>query len=135
MRGGLWDETGVRFGGAFAGGGAGSSGPTCGGSTFTRGFVAVARDAVDGSQVRVAVVVTSEGMVDLIGAGALADVADAAMVAEDSGALCVPFLREADAAGAAFPGHSHLSKGLTRRNPGLGEGIRVAGVSSVGSFR
>lgn len=48
-------------------------------------------------------IIASSDMVDSVGTGTTAQVADAAVVPEDAGALCVPLLRQASPTGAAFP--------------------------------
>lgn len=62
-------------------------------STLTAGFLCMAGPLVNGCQVLVAVVVTSDDVVDLIGAGFAADVADASVPAKYATPDLLPVLR------------------------------------------
>ena len=58
---------------------------------------------MNGSQVRVRVIIPDDEVIHLISARKPADVTDAAMIAEDALALRVPFLGQAHTAGTALP--------------------------------
>jgi len=72
-------------------------------TTLPRRLLTVARIPMNGSQVRVRVIIPDDEVIHLISARKPADVTDAAMIAEDALALRVPFLGQAHTAGTALP--------------------------------
>lgn len=81
------------------------------------GFLTVTRLPVNGPQVRIGVIIPSDKVVHLIGAGSVTDMANAPVVAEDALALSVPFLGQAHAAGTALPLSGSHARVLSARLP------------------
>ena len=102
-------------------------------ATLPGRLLAVARLPVDGPQVRIGVIIPGDEVIHLISAREPADVADAAVVAEDALALRVPRFRKSYATITVGPlsgSHGHVLQGrLERISPCLNAGAATQPVT------